>query len=208
MCLALTEAIVAAKDVILAIAGATTAIVAVRGLNTWNRQLRGTADFDAARSLAKCTYRLRDKLQACRSPMIWAREFPPEYREAGFKKSVEQEAGGYAFVYVNRLSSVWEALQDFDTSTLEAEALWGIEVRTATDQLRAVLRKVNTAIDAVVHNVASGGQDFSTDRDFGKEMRAAVSATPSQADNSINMALQAAVEGIDALLRPHLQRGG
>lgn len=202
------DTITATKDVILSIAGITTAIVAIRGLSTWNRQLRGAADFDVARSLAKCTYKLRDKIQACRSPMIWAHEFPPEYREAGFTRTPQQQANGYAFVYANRWEPVFEALQEFDATTLEAEALWGGAVRTATDELRSVARKVNAGIDSYIEDAASDGHIFTVDREFGKEIRAIISATSSQQDNPINIALHKAVEGIDALIRPHLRRGG
>lgn len=207
MCIPI-ETITATKDVILAIAGITTAFVAIRGLSTWNRQLRGAADFDVARSLAKCTYKLRDKIQACRSPMIWAHEFPPEYQKAGLTRTPQQQAEGYAFVYANRWEPVFLALQEFDATTIEAEALWGSAVRTATDQLRSVARQVNAAIDTYIDDAASGGHIFTLDRELGQEIRATISATSSQQENRINIALHKAVEGIDALILPHLRRGG
>lgn len=201
------EIIAAAKDIVLAIAAAVTASVAVRGLSTWNRELKGKAAFDVARALAKSAYKLRDELQSCRSPLIRSAEFPAEHHASGSKRTPEQEAQAYAHVYSNRWSPVWGALQKFDTHTLEAEALWGAGVREKTDQLRKVVREVNVAIEAVIANASSGGEDFSTDREFGKQMRSTVAAVPGDEKNEVNAKLAAAIRGVEDELRPHLQRG-
>lgn len=206
MCLTTPELIATTKDIILALAAIVMATVAVKGLNTWNRQLRGTAYFDVARGLTKATHKVREKLQACRSPLLLAQEFPPEYYDAEGNRSPEQEAKGYAFVYSNRWSPVWEAMQEFDVSVLEAEALWGKPIREATDSLRKVVREVNVAIDALIADAASGGEDFSSDREFGKKIRGIVSALPTNSENELNKKLAAAVQAIDDQLRPHLQR--
>jgi hypothetical protein len=206
MCTTILQSITAGKDIVLSLAAIATATVAIKGLSTWNRELRGKASFDVARSLAKSAYKVRDKLQQSRSPLLSAREFPDEYHEGGLKKTPEQEANGYAYLYSNRWSPVWEVMQEFDASTLEAEALWGSPVREATDQLRKVVREVSVAIEAIISNAAANGEDFSTDREFGKKMRSTVSALPSDAKNELNIKLSAAVEVIDNLLRPHLRR--
>lgn len=206
MCLPATELVTVAKDIVVALAAVVAAGVAVKGLSTWNRQLRGTAGFDVARSVAKCSYKVRDRLQACRSPLLSAHEFSAEYHEGGLKKSAEQEAKGYAFVYSNRWNPVWEAIQELDASTLEAEALWGQPIRQATDELRKVAREVNIAIDALIANAASGGENFSSDREFGRQMRSTVSALPTDSANSINIKMATAIQAIDDKLRPHLQR--
>jgi hypothetical protein len=206
MCITTPELVTAVKDIVLALAAVVTATVAIKGLSTWNRQLRGTAGFEAARALAKSAYKVRDTLQSCRSPLLSSHEFPPEYHEAGAKRSPEQEAKGYAFLYTNRWSPVWQAMQEFDTNVLEAEALWGQPIREATDHLRKVVREVNVAIDAFIANAASGGEDFSSDKEFGKKMRSTVSALRTDSKNEVNVKLSVAVQSIDDHLRPHLQR--
>lgn len=206
MCITTPELVTAFKDIVLALAAIVTATVAVKGLTTWNRQLRGTAGFEVARALARSAYKVRDTLQDCRSPVLSDHEFPPGHHEAGVKRSPEHEAKGYAFVYTNRWSAVWQAMQEFDTNVLEAEALWGQSIRIATDPLRKVVREVNVAIDAFIANAASGGADFLSDKDFGKAMRSTVSAVRTDAKNEVNSKLTASVQTIDDQLRPHLQR--
>ena len=201
------EIITAVKDVLLAIAGATTATVAVIGLNNWNRELRGKATFEVARGLAKATYKLRDEINGCRSPLVRGTEFPDDYNLASSRNTAELEAQAYAHMYSKRWAPVWSALQEFDTHTLEAEALWGSVIRTKTDEPRKIVQELTSAIEAVVANAASGGEDFSTNREFGRKMRSTVAATPGDTKNELTGRLEAAVRGIEDELRPHLKRG-
>jgi hypothetical protein len=206
MFLTTPELIAVIKDIVLALAAIVTATVAIKGLTTWDRQLRGTAGFEAARAVAKSAYKVRDTLQDCRSPFLSSHEFPPEYYESRSNRAPEQEAKGYAFLYTNRWSPVWQAMQEFDANVLEAEALWGQSIRTATDPLRKVVRELNIAIDAIIANAASGGEDFSSDRDFEKKIRSMVSAVRTDSKNEVNIQLATAVQLIDDQLLPHLQR--
>lgn len=200
------ETIAVLKDLVLAGAGVVAAVVAVKGLSTWRRQLRGSADFECARALARATYKVRDAVQQCRSPWMDAREFPPEYYEAGPKRSSQQEAEGLAFVYRARWKPVVEAWQDLEARTLEGEALWGPPIRNAIDSLRLVLQKVNAGIEAVISNARSDGEVFKGDKEFAKEMRAVVSSADVGAGNQISTELSAAVKAIEEVLKPHLSR--
>src|SRR3989304_91489 len=58
------------KDIVTLISLAVAALVAIKGLQTWRRQLKGTADYDLAKRLLKAAYRLRDALQAVRNPFM------------------------------------------------------------------------------------------------------------------------------------------
>lgn len=200
------EIITAIKDVFLAIAGATTAVVAVTGLNNWNRELKGKATFEAAKGLAKATYKLRDEIKICRSPFISSSEFPDSYNLLGLRKTAEQEAKGLAHVYTNRWNTVWSVLQEFDTETLEAEALWGEAIKTKTNELRKSVRELNVAIDAYIADAMSGGDNFSADREFGVRMRRTVASTSTDLENDFNKTLEVAILNIEDELRPHLQR--
>jgi hypothetical protein len=77
------EVVTMIKDLCLAGAGVTTAIVAVKGLQSWRRQLRGKSEYDVARDLIKATYRLREVVKVYRSPVLWAEEFPNDGKADG-----------------------------------------------------------------------------------------------------------------------------
>lgn len=58
-----------AKDVITASAAVTAAVVAVKGLRAWKKQLRGKTDYELARRCLKAVYRVRDGIRMVRNPL-------------------------------------------------------------------------------------------------------------------------------------------
>jgi hypothetical protein len=112
----------AIKDIILIFAAIITAMVAIKGLRSWSRELRGKADFELARNLIRSTYKLRDELSYCRSPLKLINELPEGYDPT--KRSPSGEAEAYAYFYANRFKPVAVAYQEFETQALEAEALY------------------------------------------------------------------------------------
>src|SRR5690606_18696022 len=154
--------ITAIKDVLLGVAAVVTASVAVAGLKRWRLELRGKADFDAARALARATYKLRDELAICRSPFVRAQEFPPSYYSTA-NRTAQEEDEGWAHVYKTRWEPVWLAIHEFDTQSLESEALWGEPARQKTQPLRSCVKELIVAIEAVLDDKVAGGQNFATD---------------------------------------------
>lgn len=207
MCFHIAEILAAVKDVALALAGVTTAVVAVLGLKSWSRELRGKAAFEVARGMARAAYKLRDEITLCRSPLVRAGEFPEGYQSQAPNKSGEVRAGAYGHVFANRWAPVYAALQEFDTQTLEAEALLGQAIRLKTDLLRSVLSKLSAAIEAFIDNEGSEGKSFESDKEFGRKIRSEVFAIPSGSKNPLSAELAAAVLTIENELRPHLRRG-
>lgn len=60
------------------------------------------------------------------------------------------------------------------------------------------------SIEAVIRDKYSGGEDFK-DRDFGKKLRANVSALKSE-DNDLSNSITKSIEGLESEIRPHLTR--
>lgn len=199
------EIVSTVKDVLLGAAAVTTAIVAVMGLKSWSRELRGKTEFEAARNLMRSTYRVRDELQYTRSPFVGAGEFPSDY-PGPQTATAEQEAQAWNYIYKNRWAPVREALQEFETHVLEAEALWGSDIRTKADELRQCARELQVAMDAVVDDKAQRGENFKTDKEFGKEMRRTAHASRDDENNALNKKIKAGVNAIEDTVRPHLRR--
>lgn len=110
------------KDISYIFAAIATGCVAIKGLQSWSRELKGKADFEVARSLIRSTYKVRDELRYCRSPWFTSSEFPEDYDRNKMTSKIEADA--YSFIYSNRWKPVETALQDFESQALEAEALW------------------------------------------------------------------------------------
>jgi hypothetical protein len=182
------------KDVVLALVAVVTAGVAVRGLNKWHHELSGKNEYEVARNLIRATYRLREELRTCRSPFFSGAEFATEI----------QDADAWRHVYVARFARVAKAVEDLDTYTLEAEALWGGSIRPKTDELRFCVSELRAAIEAIIGDKLNGGQDFTTDGEFGKRMRATAHASLEDGDNDLSTKIRRAIEGIEEQVRPHM----
>lgn len=199
------EIIAVAKDIVLAVAAIVTASAAWLGLTKWRDELRGRVNFDVARGLARATYRLRDELRSARSPLIRGAEFPPGYK--GQPGSTGQaEAQAWAYVYKNRWEPVAQALREFEAQSLEAEALWGAEIRELCQTLGKCALELFISMETMIEDKVAGGQNFASDREFGVRVRADVSASASAKDNPLSNRIAAAVGGIEARLRGHLSR--
>ena len=201
--MSIADLISSLKDIALAIAAGVTAYVAITGLNRWQKELSGKATFEVARDLARKTYLLRDELKRCRSPFFAANEFP-EKPALGSSTTPDEDGKKWAHVYQGRWKPVQEAVQGFDAASLEAEALWGDEIRAKTDELRKCVVSLSVDIDAFISNKFSGGEDFK-DRDFGKEVEAGIWETKPD-KNQLSIRISSAIKGIEDVVRPHLAR--
>ena len=184
----------ATKDVILGIAAAVTAWVAVRGLNKWHHEMSGKSEYDAARTFIRATYRVREALRTARAPIIWAAEFP----QSGM------DADGYAHVYSTRFKPVIAALEEFETNALEAEALWGAKIREATSQLEQCASELHASMQAIVDDKRANGENFKSDRGFGRKMQAQAHNSGGDKDE-LGERIRAAVKAIEDEVRPRMK---
>ncbi len=195
------EILTATKDILLIFAAIITANVAVKGLQSWSRELKGKANFEVARNLIRSTYRLRDELSYCRSPWIPFNEFPEGYDPTSLPAS--EEAKAYSYIYKNRWKPVATALQEFETQSLEAEALWGPEFKSKTDEMRQCVRNLEVSIDDLISNYANNREDFQSDSEFGETVKSKVQETKKQ-ENPLTLKISDAVQEIENEIRPHI----
>jgi len=200
------EYITALKDVCLSIAAITAAVVAISGLKSWRKELRGKADFEIARSLIRATYKLRDEITYSRSPFTSASEFPEGYDP--LNKTSKKEAEAWAFIFTNRWKPIADAIQEFEAQTLEAEALWGQEIKDTAFELRRCSRTLRTAMEAMLENKASDNEDFKVDNEFGKKIQSEIwqGFGGSKGKDELGERVLTAVDNIEMKLRPHLKR--
>ena len=192
------------KDIFLAGAAVTTAYVAYTGVEKWKKELRGKADFDVARELAKSMYYLRNEIQYCRSPFYSMSEFPENYKGSIGNHSPEEEGQAWAHMFANRWDGVGDAIEDFETATLEAEALWGAAIREKTGAIRKLVAELRSSIEAVISDKYSGGQNFK-DKEFGEQMMANIAATSTE-ENAFSQRMEKAISDLESELRPYLSR--
>jgi hypothetical protein len=196
------------KDLVVTVAAAVGAAIAIHGLRTWNRQLKGSAEYELTRRLLKCTYRLRDAIRGVRNPFMSAAEMPAPSAEERAKMSLDQ-ALHYGSVrgYQTRWDPVVAARSDLEAELLEAEVLWSKEVHAKfkplfslqhelAHQLRTHLRATDPSVPEHIRSALQAPLD--------KE-REALYEMPGT-ENSFSIDLSAAVANIEAYLKPRLHK--
>ena len=123
-CIALT------KDLILSGAAITGAIVAVKGLGTWQHQLKGKTEYDLSRRLLVSVFKYRDAIRGVRNPAMFPYEMPqPPVDKLKTMNQDQVHFYGIAEAYQARWSKVQDERVCLYADLLEAEAIWGVELK-------------------------------------------------------------------------------
>ena len=112
-------------------------IIAVSGLFTWKRQLRGTSEYEVAKDAILKTYQLQQAIQAVRHPMLHLKK---EEVEAGKQLQEEQR------IYSERLSVVSGVWSELQTIRLESKTIWSNEAYIVFENIQNCVSKINADI--------------------------------------------------------------
>ncbi len=135
------------KDVIIAISAITGAGVAVAGLSTWNRQIKGQVSYELARQLLRKTYLIRNLiLEYSRdlSQVLGLLYIKADNSDNDVVESVElKKLFDTLFTNLNDLDSSYLSLRaELQTDFLEAEVIWGTNLKkdfTKLSNIQALL---------------------------------------------------------------------
>ena len=118
------------KDIIFIGVGITGAVVAVKGLGTWQRQLKGQSEYDLSRRLLVALFKIRDAINGVRNPMMLGHEIPIPSKDEAKKMSHDQISFfGTSKAYQSRWDKVQKERTNLYADLLEAEALWGLDLK-------------------------------------------------------------------------------
>lgn len=118
------------KDLVLTAAAVTGAYVAIKGLGTWRRQLRGQSEYELSRRILLTLFKYREAMNGARNPVMWAHEMPSLPREEAAVLTDEQvHFFGVSKAYQNRWDKVLEQRRLLDADLLESEVMWSGDLR-------------------------------------------------------------------------------
>jgi len=191
----------AANNGLTGIAAIIAAVVAWKGLQTWKRQLLGNANYDLSRRLLRATYRLREAIRWVRNPYMSVGEMDSAMKAAGLEDSSpnrpDDRAGDLA--YQARWRKVVDAQLEFAAEILEAEVLWGPEVRQRAETLASAIGELHFALSRYLSR-RQRPLDAATDAKI-----TGIIYEGGEESTAFSDRLKAAFEGIEAEIRPHLK---
>jgi hypothetical protein len=142
------------KDIVLLVTGIIASLVALIGLNTWKKHLKGKVEYDLSRKLLTKTYRLRDLISFVRSSYMSGAEMQNPPDNSPFSKTEEGKRYYNAYTgYMNRFKPINETKARLLTDLLEAEALWGDSIRQQYNRLFHQMNVLVVEIESYLRDI-------------------------------------------------------
>ena len=201
------EIVTLLKDLVLSGAAITGAAVAVKGLGTWQRQLKGQSEYELSRRILVSVFKYRDAINGVRHPAMWAYEMPSPPEEEAARMSREQiRFYGTSKAYQARWDKVQTERTSLYADLLEAEAIWGAELKELFKEVFNLEHKLFTRIRHSVELINPDTDEASKDaiRNIDKKARDIMYDNLRDEPDEYKKDLIAAIEKIEKYLKPKL----
>ena len=132
------------KDILTAFSAVAVAVVSILGLKAWKKQLKGKTEYELARRLLRTVYKIREAINSVRNPFISSAEIGQALQEINLKidpSDPDFHAKSQSAVYQMRWKQIGESSTGLELETLEAETLWGAEIK---EKLQPLKKNINT----------------------------------------------------------------
>jgi hypothetical protein len=141
------------KDAVSIFAPIVGLIIAGFGLKTWKRQLRGKSEYEIAKNLLKSTYKYREAINSVRHPFMDIAEMPEPPKDSPQSNEEKKRFYGIAKAYENRWNKVVEVRIEIGTELLEAEVLWGNDIKERYKDLFNLEKKLFINLKHYLNNI-------------------------------------------------------
>ena len=182
------------------------ASVALKGLTTWRRQLRGNSQYDLARRLVLSAYKLRNAIEGVRSPGIHSMESAHALKETGISLEGKNERDSLraqkGAVYQLRWRQVQDVKSELHVNCLEAQVLWGEVAKSAYQQVNGCIQKLWAAIVVDLEFEAEGVREDPAAMIARKNVLWPMAKTPEE--DQFLVELNRAIQRLEELAKPHL----
>ena len=192
------------------IAALTAALVAVAGLGTWRRQLKGQAEYDLARRVLRAVLKARDHLNAVRSPDMTGGEIAAAYKEAGLELPERPLLGSQSkaseLVYDRRWQRLLAAVRELEAELLEAEVLWGAASRAPELEFKKCFAELYSAVMMHLRALSTPNPHESLTKIVETQFRVLYRVDSTDDPDQFGKRIDGAVKAFELIVRPHLTR--
>jgi hypothetical protein len=192
------------KDIIVGLAAIIGAVSALIGLQAWRRQLRGNTHYEVARRLLKAIYKTKRFIQQVRNPVIPAIESYQAIiakQVEGTFKDIDYEGKVAEAVYAIRWEKLMAIAVELDLELIEAEVLWGKDIRDKVFDLYKSIHELRYAID---RHIAIKAKLKTVTVQENKEIEDFLYGTHDPGNNKFSLRINGLVEEIEKFVKPYL----
>ncbi len=196
------------KDILTIISLGIASFVAVRGLQTWKSQLKGTNDYELAKRVLKAVYKLRNAINYVRSPLMTAGEISKAMKEIGIEAKITDSDYSHKSnmaVYNMRWKKVSEAFEDLEIEAIESEVLWGKFIAESIIEIRKNVILLSTAITLFINNLESH-RHFSPDDKTRQYYEKIIYNLSLDENDEFSSSLLEKIKNIENLIKPYLKK--
>jgi hypothetical protein len=194
------------KDILTLLATAIAGVVAVKGFQTWKKELHWKTEYKLAQRLTKATYKVRDAIAGFRNPLTIGTEVQ-QILNAGLQNQKKYNSKLYASalekVYRKQWQAVQETLLDLDAVALEAEAIWGEIALEQLNPLKESTTLLSNYMEMHIQNVNK--PESSPTKNAQGAIEEIIYETRGNTPNSFSNKITEAVRKIENFLKPYLK---
>jgi hypothetical protein len=199
------------KDIFSIISTIILAVIAIIGLQTWKKQLKGKTEYELARRLLRAVYETRDAIKLIRNPFASASEISAAVSEAGIDldpKDPEFYVQSQSALYQRRWKKIEEAMADLDLEAFEAEVIWGNEVKDVLMPLRQQVGELHSFVELYLRNLNQPSRRLPNENMLEKIDKAIYDfhdLTDTESDNPFTAKTSKVISKIEDYLRPRIK---
>jgi len=197
------------RDVVAALVAVTGVVVAMVGLQTWRRQLRGSVELETARLVLRASYRMRDTISS-----VLLSSFMSERQ--WFAPLQKEDIGERFF---QKYTEDWKAVMDSRSALrlaeLEGEVLWGKSFMAAMEPLKKCVQDLSVAHDESLRSrETEASQETRPRKSLSWLLALRTERTDKQSSDSFSVLMpwqpfqrrvEAAIECLEDFVRPRME---
>lgn len=192
------------KDIVIIGAAIVGAYVALAGLNTWRKQLRGKSEYELAKKVLRQIYEYRQALESVRFGF-----FSPEEMERAREESSEESGDREArtreqlTIYTHRIEKVNDVRVGLEGTLIEVEVLLSKDLPAKVRQLYRFEDELSGAIREHLDAIRTG-----TRPDDRERIHRTIISRSNREEDDFYQRFQSEIEDIEKDISPYLKRFG
>jgi hypothetical protein len=201
------EWVAVTKDIVIAISAATAAVIAFKGLGTWQKELKGKSEYQLAKDVLRSVYKVREAFKIIRNPMIMSYEYPEEMRSHTGHLNEENRHEGTLHVYEERWKPMTDAFKELEDKNLEALVEWGSKYQDTIVPLRKCRAELLMATQDMLARYKNPHNDTWKNREEKAQEKSVLYHMGENSEfDKFTPDINAAIELFEQWLRPHISR--
>jgi len=121
------EWIACLKDIVLMCTAITASIVAIKGLSTWKKQLKGKDEYDLCKRIIIDLYKYKEGIKIVRNPVMFSSEFNNKEDETLTNIQIKNYKNK-SYAYQQRWQKIEENRNKLNLDLIESRVFWNGEL--------------------------------------------------------------------------------